>query len=115
MKYRLIEENKLRRLIEGNMIYDELCAQGVDDWISYDFIHYPDIDDIETELNKYDKFEEREEYSLYFGDKFTRELTDIIHNDIFNTPSPCATCSNHPSNGGSGICNCVLGLPKVTC
>ena len=23
-------------------------------------------------------------------------------------PYPCRTCSNHPSNGGSGICNCVL-------
>lgn len=24
-------------------------------------------------------------------------------------PDPCKTCSNHPSNGGSGNCNCVLG------
>lgn len=23
-------------------------------------------------------------------------------------PYPCRACSNHPSNGGSGICNCVL-------
>lgn len=60
MKYRLVEENKLRRLIEGNMIYDELCAQGVDNWIGCDFIHYPDIDEIEIELNKYDKFKERD-------------------------------------------------------
>lgn len=30
------------------------------------------------------------------------------------TPDPCKNCSNHPSNGGSGICNCTLGLPKVT-
>ena len=22
---------------------------------------------------------------------------------------PCATCSNNPKNGGSGICNCILG------
>lgn len=32
-KYRLVEESELRRLIGGNMIYDELCAQGVDNWI----------------------------------------------------------------------------------
>lgn len=61
------------------------------------------------------KKQERKEYSLYFGDKFAKELTDIIHNDdISNIPSPCRTCSNHPSNGGSGICNCILGLPKIT-
>ena len=24
-------------------------------------------------------------------------------------------CSNHPSNGGSGICNCTLGTPQVKC
>lgn len=24
------------------------------------------------------------------------------------TPSCCRGCSNHPSNGGSGICNCTL-------
>ena len=26
------------------MIYDELCAWGVDNWVGCDFIHYPDID-----------------------------------------------------------------------
>ena len=31
------------------------------------------------------------------------------------TPDPCKNCSNHPSNGGSGICNCILGTPKITC
>ena len=24
-------------------------------------------------------------------------------------PSACVNCSNHPSNGGSGICHCILG------
>ena len=27
---------------------------------------------------------------------------------IGNIPQCCLTCPNHPSNGGSGICNCVL-------
>lgn len=42
-------------------------------------------------------------------------------NDYINTPytlnaeqSPCDNCSNNVKNGGSGICNCILGLPKVT-
>ena len=24
-------------------------------------------------------------------------------------PEACKTCPNHPFNGGSGICNCILG------
>lgn len=30
-------------------------------------------------------------------------------------PEPCENCSNHPNNGGSGICHCILGVPPVTC
>lgn len=58
MKYRLVEENKLRRLIEGNMIYDELCAFGVDNWygcIGDDF-HFPEENEIEVELNKFNNY-----------------------------------------------------------
>lgn len=29
---------------------------------------------------------------------------------------PCERCSNNPKNGGSGLCNCILGdKNKVTC
>ena len=31
-----------------------------------------------------------------------------------NIPDACKGCSNHPSNGGSGICHCTLGLPEIT-
>jgi len=27
--------------------------------------------------------------------------------------SPCKRCTNHPSNGGSGLCSCTLGTPQV--
>ena len=30
-------------------------------------------------------------------------------------PEACKNCSNHPSNGGSGICFCTLGSMKITC
>ena len=34
----------------------------------------------------------------------------IAYSDgVSNIPAPCRNCSNHPSNGGSGNCNCVLG------
>ena len=39
-----------------------------------------------------------------------------LGDSISNVPACCKNCSNHPSNGGSGICNCAapyLGL--VTC
>lgn len=29
------------------------------------------------------------------------------------TPLSCQNCSNHPSNGGSGICHCTLGLSEI--
>ncbi len=30
-------------------------------------------------------------------------------------PEACRNCSNHPSNGGSGICHCTLGLTPIKC
>ena len=35
--------------------------------------------------------------------------------DLMGIPPACRNCGNHPVNGGSGICHCILGLPKVTC
>ena len=32
-----------------------------------------------------------------------------------NIPEACKYCSNHPSNGGSGICHCTLGLEPIRC
>lgn len=31
-----------------------------------------------------------------------------------NIPSACRGCSNHPSNGGTGICFCTLGSMEFT-
>lgn len=28
-------------------------------------------------------------------------------------PPSCRECSNHPSNGGSGVCHCVLGIMTI--
>lgn len=40
--------------------------------------------------------------------------TPTIHGlGMDNINEACRCCSNHPSNGGSGICYCTLGLPKV--
>lgn len=34
-----------------------------------------------------------------------------IDKNITDIPTPCLSCPNHPSNGGSGLCNCTLGSP----
>lgn len=34
---------------------------------------------------------------------------------ITNIPPACKNCPNHPSNGGSGNCNCTLGDCPVIC
>ena len=31
-----------------------------------------------------------------------------------NIPPGCRHCSNHPSNGGSGICHCIIGIQTIT-
>ena len=31
----------------------------------------------------------------------------------YNIPPSCVSCPNHPSNGGSGICNCTLGQSSI--
>lgn len=33
---------------------------------------------------------------------------------LMEIPNACKSCSNHPNNGGSGICHCTLGTPVIT-
>ena len=30
-------------------------------------------------------------------------------------PAACRSCPNHPSNGGSGICHCIIGTQPIMC
>ena len=48
------------------------------------------------------------------GDKLNYTNVGTIYNTAFNNEA-CKNCSNNPKNGGSGICNCTLGLMTVTC
>ena len=34
--------------------------------------------------------------------------------DLNRVPESCRGCPQHPSNGGSGICFCILGQPIIT-
>lgn len=31
----------------------------------------------------------------------------------YSVPDPCKYCATHPSNGGDGICWCVLGVKPI--
>lgn len=35
------------------------------------------------------------------------------YSPYIDVPKACRHCSNHPSNGGSGICQCILGQNPV--
>ena len=45
------------------------------------------------------------EYNIWWPYQPTRTFPNI--------PEPCQNCSNHPSNGGSGICHCILGTQNI--
>lgn len=66
------------------------------------------IEDIVKEAIEkiYGNPETKEQLSITTPDKW------VLNPDI---PSACQGCSNHPSNGGSGICHCIIGIPPITC
>lgn len=42
----------------------------------------------------------------------TDHIPDVTLSDI---PDACKNCANHPSNGGTGICHCIMGLREMKC
>ena len=57
-------------------------------------------------------------FACGWSEKITKN-NDIVRipyiENRYNTPTdPCRNCANHPSNGGSGICHCILGSMKLT-
>lgn len=75
------------------------------------------MDDIlksyDTVFSKYEQYfngntSSEESNNLYFSFIPTKEES----NNIFF--SNCIKCPNSPVNGGSGICNCILGQPHIT-
>lgn len=52
----------------------------------------------EDEKRLFELMEEQEKYQYYKS-----------------VPPSCKNCPQHPINGGSGNCNCILGSPQITC
>lgn len=45
-----------------------------------------------------------------------QDISKVINEDFTKyafVNKACEYCSNNPKNGGSGICHCTLGLPKI--
>ena len=42
------------------------------------------------------------------------EYINLKTKSWLNIPPGCRHCSNHPSNGGSGICHCTIGIQTTT-
>ena len=55
---------------------------------------------------------ELKQYREMFNPPFS--TPGMIGIDLNQIPEPCRGCPQHPSNGGSGICFCTLGQPKIT-
>ena len=53
-----------------------------------------------------------QEYITTSGNEEFNKKYSLWNSD---SSSPCEHCPNNPKNGGSGVCHCILGLPKVTC
>ena len=66
------------------------------------------VDDL-VDLFKYDKLEVNLDDTTLLNNYNLEDATI----SAFEQPS-CVNCSNNPKNGGSGICFCTLGQPKIT-
>lgn len=55
------------------------------------------------------RYNKQKEKQIYIPARWTYINLDS------STLEVCRNCSNHPSNGGDGICNCILGQQVVTC
>ena len=54
-------------------------------------------------------------YLEYYNDNKTFEIPPITYQPSTTgyEANPCISCPNNPKNGGSGICNCILGNPTI--
>lgn len=71
------------------------------------------IDDLKKEMDELKReihyLKERRRHKV----RTCRSMLNVSEYDCY-VPSACRGCSNHTSNGGSGICNCTLGGHTIT-
>lgn len=110
MKEKYIKLKSVIDILYANKTIDD----SIIDTKAIDEILALPTEEIEGNLNDYDKLNKALEKLLKEPNPpYDSYWTTLNVNSYI--PEPCKACPNHPSNGGSGICNCTLGLPKVTC
>ena len=80
---------------------------------------------IQFQTDDYDKYKKVEKLcqelmdvaDKEYHDTMLKEMKSIVKSIVpdQHIPNSCKNCPNHPSNGGSGFCNCTLGQIPVTC
>lgn len=92
----------------------ETCPRCGADLIDVVIATYPEIIRKECWSCGWASQGEKEEIvRIPFGNN--RRCPDITALNYTTYGSPCDCCSNNPKNGGSGICDCILGQPPVIC
>lgn len=74
-------------------------------------LHLPEGDPDRTGYNMVDDINALRHYIVFREEEFKPFISSNTYSLI---PEACRRCNNHPSNGGSGICHCTLGI-KMTC
>lgn len=55
-------------------------------------------------------------YRLTESEKLLFESLELLEKYKYykSIPVPCRNCLNHPLNGGTGVCHCILGGMQIT-
>lgn len=95
------------------MIIIETCPKCGHDLVDLVLTTYPPIPAKQCPVCGWRWEGEREEIvRVPFGGNMY-PIDDNVYT-LSQTPRSCQGCPNHPVNGGSGICHCILGLPEIT-
>ena len=73
--------------------------------------------EVTTEKEK-DYIKELKDDESIKGLEYIQKMLNMDEDDLrlpmtAHTPLACRNCSNHPNNGGNGICHCTLGIQNT--
>ena len=110
MKEKYVKLKSVLDILYDNKTIDDSCI----DHRAIDEILALPTEEIET--NQEPNVINEKKYDLL---KLLKDYKDYNYWNTLNEssyiPEYCKACPNHPSNGGSGNCNCILGTPQVFC
>ena len=77
---------------------------------------YAEVEELLKEIKKINKrldniekkLKEQEKQNKTTPEEWLNGFNNIFKQATSEIPDACKNCSNHPSNGGSGICHCTI-------